>query len=180
MEKDKEPYVSDPQIQHRKCVEFLPCKFTQEEIIDMSQEQARTYQDLIELEGRKKEIMADITADIKRKETAMGALSRKINSGYEHRNVDCEWVLNYREQVKTLVRLDMDYNDPQMIVRTAPLSNADLQASLELTEKGTEAAEDPDAAAYRAYCESKHEDQEEPLTFEEWKKERDDAEHIQD
>ena len=175
-----EPYVEDPQIQHRKCVEFLPCRFSEEEILDMSREQARTYQDLVELESRKKDIMADLTADIKRKETAMGALSRKINSGYEHRNVDCEWVLNFREQIKTLVRLDLPYDDAGMIVRTAPLSNADLQASLELAEKGPATVEDLDEIAYQVYCEVKIESQEEPLSFEEWKAEAANAKHVQD
>jgi hypothetical protein len=66
-----------------------------------------------------------------------------------------------------------------MIVRTAPLSNADLQASLSLTERGTD-AEDPDLRAYQVYCETKIESQEEPLTFEEWKVEADNAKHVQD
>jgi len=128
--------IQDPQIQVRKCVEYLPCRFTQEEIIEMSQEQARTYQDLIELEDRKKQIMADLTADIKKKEATMGALSRKINSGYEHRNVACEWILNFRDNKKTLVRLDMQIEELAFIVREMPLSDTDRQASLELAEKG--------------------------------------------
>ena len=126
--------VPDPQIQYRKCVEYLPCKFSQEEIIEMSQEQARTYQDLQEFENRKKEVMADLTADIKKREAALGLLARKINSGYEYRNVDCEWILDFWNMTKTLTRLDLETDFGVHVVRTAPLSSADQQASLELAE----------------------------------------------
>lgn len=90
-----------------KVKEFLDYRFTEEELRDMSEDMARSYQEQTALENEKKATTAEFTAKIEGKKALIESLALKISNKQEHRYVECELRMNVPiETKKQLVRLD--------------------------------------------------------------------------
>jgi hypothetical protein len=96
----------EDRIEKKNCEEYLPCQLTEVEILSYSRELAKQNQDLAATEDRKKNVMADITAQMKKLEAEININARKISTGEEHRYVKCIWEYNYTRGFKRLIRLD--------------------------------------------------------------------------
>ena len=105
--------------------EYLECILTTEEHLDRAQKLAKANEDLQSAEDRKKDIMAGITAEIKKHEASIGVLTRIVAQGKEYRNVPCEWRINYTRGVKHLVRLDTEET-----IKTDTVAQKERQAAL--------------------------------------------------
>ncbi len=93
-------------IETESCRGYLVCILSEKELIEKSKELAKHNEDLAGAEDRKKDLMADITAQIKKHEANIGVLARIVSQGKEYRNVPCEWRKNFTTGRKTLIRLD--------------------------------------------------------------------------
>lgn len=97
---------NEEKIETIKCTEYLACTLSDIELIEKSKELARATEELQAAEDRKKDLMADITAQVKKHEASIGALARIVSQGREYRNVPCEMITNFTSGIKTIVRLD--------------------------------------------------------------------------
>jgi len=104
----------------------LQCTLTEEELKKYSQTLARTTQEKGEVESRKKEAMSAFNADIASKEATMASLASKINSGWEFRDVECEWIYDWDTGTKTLYRKDTD----ECLARSIPIEPDERQLNL--------------------------------------------------
>ena len=84
----------------------LPVVLTKDELLDKSQELAKSQLDIKDAEARAKDVAADFKAIIAKLNASISILSRAITNGYEYRDVDCEWEFDYKDGVKTLIRID--------------------------------------------------------------------------
>lgn len=107
----------------------LPVKLTDVELLDISRELAKDSQDLQESENRKKEVNAEFTAKMNGMKSSIEIASRKISTGEEYRDVDCEVQLNTEERKKIVTR-----TDTWKVVKTENLTTDDLQQELEFAK----------------------------------------------
>jgi len=105
--------------------QYLECILTDDELIERSRSLAKANQDLADVEARKKDVMADFTAQQKKHEANIGVLSRKVSTGKEYRDVECEWSINFTSGFKALIR-----KDTREIIKTEPVTSKDRQESL--------------------------------------------------
>lgn len=101
-------------------IEFLKCFYTPEERAELSERLCRA----IALKAEKEEEFAVVKADfgeaIKAQELEIKRLSRRLNFGYEHKNVACDVVLNSPAVgKKTILRTDV----PGEIVRVLEMDS---------------------------------------------------------
>jgi len=123
MKEEKES--AKDRIETKPAIETLPVVLTIEEHLDRSQKLAKANQDGVEIENKKKDIVADFGAQIKKIEATVGALSRIVASGKEYRDVKCLWTYNYTQGFKELRRLDtMD------VVKHQELTQQERQGSV--------------------------------------------------
>ena len=108
----------------KPCEEYLACVLSEPELISKSRELAKTNEDLADVEAKKKDVMADFTAQQKRHEATIGVLSRIVSSGQEWRYVKCQWEYDYDTGRKNLIRLDTGQN-----IRTAEITQTERQVS---------------------------------------------------
>jgi hypothetical protein len=106
MSKENEVVEKKDRIETKGAIETLPVMLTIEEHLDRSQKLAKANQDGVEIEAKKKDIVADFAAQLKKIEATLGALSRIVASGKEYRDVKCQWTYNYTQGFKELRRLD--------------------------------------------------------------------------
>lgn len=93
-------------IEKKNCEEYLQCVLSDKELIDRSRELAKANEDLSDVEAKKKDVMADFTAQQKKHEANIGMLSRVVSTGKEYRYIKCEWEINWTRGFKKLIRLD--------------------------------------------------------------------------
>jgi len=112
-----------------KVTEYLKYTFTDEELLALSKTMAKKNQDLGEVEADKKRIVADFGAKVQTFESEIATLARKVYSGYEHRNVECEVTYHTPEiGMKTITRTDTGE-----IVREEAMSTSERQEILPFT-----------------------------------------------
>lgn len=73
----------------KKITKFLQYFFTQEEKAEIALDLARETSNINRLEDRKSQVTAQYSAEIKAAKAAVNAASEKLNSGYEHREIEC-------------------------------------------------------------------------------------------
>lgn len=124
----------------RKVTEYLKYTFTQAETEAHSQELARQIQALQRLEDQRKEVVANLKAQIEAASGTARDLSQKITNGYEYRNIECEVMLNTPARGrKSIYRLDTN-----AFVREMAMTADELQGDLPLDgESGEGAADKP-------------------------------------
>lgn len=114
----------------KPCEEYLQCILTDQELITKSRELAKANEDLADVEAKKKDVMADFTAQQKKHEANIGVLSRIVSTGKEYRNVKCEWQFHYDKGRKMLRRMDTDD-----IIRTEEITQKERQVAVQLADQ---------------------------------------------
>jgi hypothetical protein len=115
--------------------EYLKCILTEVEIKDAGAQLARRYSEISDLEDAKKSVMSDFKAKIDSATADASGLARKIQNGYEFRNIDCEEIWDYEDKVVEVVRTDTGE-----AIRTRPMKQEELQENL-FVETGPEKEE---------------------------------------
>ncbi len=88
---------------------YLRVVFTRDERAEFALELARKTQHMAELELQKKEVASAMKAQIDEEQIQQQKLARFVNDGYDYRNVDIRWMMNYpRSKQKTAIRLDTE------------------------------------------------------------------------
>lgn len=86
---------------------WLRYDFTATEISELSMDLANTTQQITQTRDEKKAVVSQFKSKIDELESKTGALSSKISSGYEIREVECEVKYHKPEQgKKTIIRKD--------------------------------------------------------------------------
>lgn len=81
--------------------------FTAIEVHDLSVQLANETKKVVSLTEEKKSVVSQWTAKINEAKAACNSLSFKVADGYEHREVDCEVILNQPTNgKKTIIRKD--------------------------------------------------------------------------
>lgn len=107
-------------------------KFTRDEIRELGEQLARRAQDVYTSRTDLANVSAALKAQIKAAESELESLARRINNGYEMRDMECVVEFNApRKGVKTIVRSD---NGETMAVET--MTPADMQSGLPFEGKG--------------------------------------------
>jgi hypothetical protein len=114
-----------------KYTEYLKYEFSESEINDAAKDLARAAQTKAALEQRKKEIDAQMKADIEAQNSIVGRLAQLINVGHEYRDVECRIELDTPEPGrKRIIRLDTGEE-----VKVVAMTDTDKQLSLDLHAK---------------------------------------------
>ena len=110
---------------------FLRCNFSEEEMKQLSLELARAAQEETEAEEEKKATMAQFAESIASCKAKVSSLARKINNGYEMRNVECEVRLDDPSAgMATVVRLDTGETS-----KVRQMTAEEMQPTLELRNR---------------------------------------------
>lgn len=81
--------------------------FTAVEIHDLSMQLAGKTKEVAALVKKKKSVTSQCTAEINAAESACNVLSNQVADGYEHREIECEVILNQPTNgKKTIIRKD--------------------------------------------------------------------------
>lgn len=113
-----------------KIKEYLKCVLTEQEIKESGAQLAKSYSDMSELEDAKKSIVSDFKARIDKMAADISGFARKIQNGYEFRNVECEEVRDYDEKFVEVIRLDTGET-----LRTRVMTADELQTRLFKSKK---------------------------------------------
>lgn len=103
----------------------LPCKLTNNEILEKSALASALYKERNEKEVELKTLSSSFKEDIKDLTGQITKLQHAIYNKEEHRPVECAWQFNRKEKIKILKRLDT-----MEVVETFPLNSAELQEGL--------------------------------------------------
>lgn len=111
--------------------EHLKCVLTETEIKAAGAQLARSYSEITDLEDQKKSSASDFKARIDGSTAQASILARKIQNGYEFRDIECEEVWNWDEKSVDVIRLDTFE-----VVKSRTMTAGELQQGL--FEKPTE------------------------------------------
>lgn len=115
----------------KRIAEYLKYTFSDPEQSENAKQLARKTQQLVELDLKKKQLMADIKAEAEEGASAVVRLARWVNDGYDFRMIDCEVQYDRPKRgQKRIVRLDTGEE-----VVTRNMDSAELQDSLPLTDE---------------------------------------------
>lgn len=89
-----------------KEVRQLNVKLTEEELVRYSKELAKQSQDIVALEDAKADSAKKYAAQIQTAKCIIKELSRKVESGEEPRDIECQWEYDFKENIKRLFRND--------------------------------------------------------------------------
>lgn len=126
--------MTEKQIQHE-----VKHQLNRGELLELGEELARATDELREIERRKKEVMADITADQKRADGRVSLLARKIKDKWEWRKVAC--IATYgvpRAGLKTIRRADTNEE-----IESVPMTADEMQQGLDFGTTAEGAVEEP-------------------------------------
>lgn len=112
------------------CKKHLACKLSNDELLEVGRELGRRENDKLALDDEKKKANAEFSSREKSIKADIGVLIHKINTGEEHRDVECKNVINWSDRSRQVTRLDTNE-----VVRTDTVSEADCQTRLDLKEK---------------------------------------------
>jgi hypothetical protein len=84
----------------------LPCKLTENEILEYANDMAIKLEEKDMEERRKKEVVAEYTQKLTSLDATIVSLSNKVRNKEEHRDVECEWEFDWEGDTKKLIRLD--------------------------------------------------------------------------
>ena len=103
-------------------IEFLKCYFTPEERAELSERLCRAIAAKLEAEEEFKVVKTEFKERIEGHQAEINRVGRRLNFGYEHRNVTCEVLLNQPEAgKKTIMRDDV----PGEIVRVMAMDEGE-------------------------------------------------------
>jgi hypothetical protein len=102
--------------------ESLQCKLTEVEVLVYSKTIAKQCAEKGRVEDQKKEVVSEFTTKINRITAEINELSRKINNGYEYRDVECWKEYLWDDGVKNIFR-----KDTGELVRSEPIETWERQ-----------------------------------------------------
>lgn len=128
----------------RKTTEMLnlECVLTDEETLKYAKEMAEATNKLNQLEDSKKSYNSQIKSEIDSAAAKVNLLSRKVASGKEYRDIECDIVYDWDEKVKRFYR-----KDTGEFVRECIISEYELQEEMELQARAKEEADKREAEA---------------------------------
>ncbi len=109
-----------------RCGEFLQYDFTPTELAEFSKELARHTLERARLEQQKKEVDAQLKAEIEAHNGEIGRLARDISTGHASRMIDCEIMWHNPENGRATVRR----LDTGAVVRERAMLYEELQERL--------------------------------------------------
>lgn len=107
----------------------IRCVLTRDEVHAYGQELARSNASKDEVEERKKEVDAQLKAEIESHSTRALYLARKINNGYEYRDVECQVQFDYMKNSAVTIRLDT-----METIETRAMTDEERQLGLPIEE----------------------------------------------
>jgi hypothetical protein len=109
----------------RRLYEAVKYTFTQDEVRELGEALARESQNVMDLHERKTSTLAAFTAQIKQGQGRMADLTRKINEGFELREVECIVMMETpRPGMKRVIRIDTNE-----MIRDEPMTAGEMQGS---------------------------------------------------
>ena len=112
----------------KKEKQFLKCQFTHDEIHAKGVELARITSEATSLENEKKAVISQCNAKLDGKQAEIEVIGNHINSGYEHRYIECTIVYNDPNTgMKTIYR-----DDTGEAVRSDSMSHEEMQLEFDL------------------------------------------------
>jgi len=121
--------ILEEQIEKRSTARFLRYDFSENEKAILAEEMARKITEAEDMEDQKKAVTSEYTAKINSAQAEAQSKAKKLTSGFEMRQVDCEEILDYEEKTVVVVRLDTNKQ-----IETRTMTNYELQQSLDLKE----------------------------------------------
>lgn len=100
----------------------LPVKLTELEILERSRELAATIGEHDAAQARQKESAKRLKDVVDTHEKTIRTLGLVVQSGEEHRPVECEWQADLGKRLLKLVRMDLGD-----VVRSRPMTDEELQ-----------------------------------------------------
>lgn len=105
---------------------MLPCPLTDKERLGKSAELVSCHQELVELDERKAQLMAEMRETSKGLKKRIGELAKELFEGVELRSVPVMWRMDYGAGLKQMRR--MDTGEP--VGQPSPLSHEERQLAL--------------------------------------------------
>lgn len=105
----------------------LPVQLTSDERLKIGSDLGKETQELLRAEGRKKEVGAQLTADVELHKASVARLGTLLANGYEYREVKCKLTIDRERDLATIVR-----DDTGEVVERRPLTPSEMQGELEL------------------------------------------------
>ena len=113
--------------------------FDRAELLELGDDLARATDAVSEIEGQKKQVMADLSADLKRANGRVFTLARKIKDKFEYREVQCTAVYGVpRAGMKTIRPVDTRLEE-----YSEPMTADEMQQGLDFGTTAEGAAENP-------------------------------------
>lgn len=109
----------------------LQCALTDEEKLRYGSEMSRHLNDLRQCEDSLASFKSQIKGEIETHEARINALSQKIYSGKEFRDVECEIEYDWEKKTRHWIRTDTGE-----IFKEEPIPECDLQEEMELKQNG--------------------------------------------
>jgi uncharacterized FlaG/YvyC family protein len=107
-------------------------RFTRDEVRELGERLARRASDVYTLREAQKETNAKLKADIQSAEGDVAEIARKINEGYEMRDMECRVEYHIpRQGVKSIIRADTGE-----VVREEVMTPQEMQASFVFDPEG--------------------------------------------
>jgi len=122
--------IKEKALKPKKSKQFLKHEFSHDEIHEKGIELARLSAEKASLEKEKTAVTSDFKAKIDGKASEIDLIGQHINSGHEHRNIDC--LIHYHnpsQGKKTTVRTDTNE-----VVRVESMNAEEMQAELEFED----------------------------------------------
>jgi hypothetical protein len=114
----------------KRLYESVKYVFTRVEITELGEALAREAQTVFDLRDQKKTMTAELGAAIKSAEGRVGALTDKINFGFEMREVECMVLMETpRPGMKRIYRVDT-----QETLREEPMTAQEMQGAFGFSE----------------------------------------------
>jgi DNA segregation ATPase FtsK/SpoIIIE-like protein len=112
-------------VERSEASRILKCELTQAELLTMGQELADAHSEHESITNELESIKAEFKGKIQAEEGKIGSLSAKIRAGYEHRQVKCATVKDWKSKTVTVTRLDTG-----AIIENRPMNQEELQMPL--------------------------------------------------
>ena len=117
------------EIEKRSTARSLRYDFTENEKTILAEEMARKITEAEDLIDQKKVVASEYTAGINLAQAEAQSKAKKLTSGFEMRQIDCEEILDYSKKKVMVIRLDTGEH-----VESRIMTNYELQQSLDLKE----------------------------------------------
>ena len=122
--------TTEKALKPKKTRQFLKHEFSHDEIHEKGIELARLSAEKASLEKEKTAVTSDFKAKIDGKASEIDLIGQHINSGHEHRNIECLiYYHNPSQGKKTIVRTDTNE-----VVRVESMNAEEMQTEFEFEE----------------------------------------------